>query len=199
MITVDADKLHSALQPHVGAQGVPATHPAARYEQLTPVPLFPSAGQGLDREKTADTVRRTWLRKPMLEFPIVEVSPATTRTDVDQLVRELCQPRGRRTGHRQHRHQEIDIPPAAIAGSLRIESDDSGRLIARVDDTRLRQNADRAAQDCGNGAGGQPEDESCCSGWSRGGSYAGTFGPPIIYAVQKPSGIGWLLSIWILC
>ena len=35
--------------------------------------------------------------------------------------------------------KEIDIPPAAIAGSLRMESDDSGRVTARVDDTRLRQ------------------------------------------------------------
>lgn len=146
VVRVDADKLHTALQRHVGAQGVSWTPPAIRYQDLTPVPVYPAPGRGVDRAQAAQTLRGAWLRRDVIDFSIVQVAPATDRSQVDQLINELAGPAVSAPVLLAVGGKEIEITPSAIAQSLQFESDESGRINPQFVDTKLRQSLAGALQ-----------------------------------------------------
>jgi len=139
VITVDADRAYAALQPHIGDQAAAPVLPAIRYEQLTPKPVYPAPGKGLDRAAAAEALRTGWLRRSPVDIPISEVVPKTTRDDVDRLVRELALPAVAAPVVANTSNGDIEVPPAAIARSLLLEADAGGVIQPRVDEAKLRQ------------------------------------------------------------
>jgi len=138
VVTVDADRLHAALAPHVGGQAVPWTGPAIRYDKLNPTPVYPRPGRGVDRRQAAKIFGDAWLRRPSVEVPITDLSPVTTGEDVDRIVRDLATPAVSAPVTVSLPTGEIEIPPAAIAASLLLESDEDGRISPRMDQAKLR-------------------------------------------------------------
>jgi vancomycin resistance protein YoaR len=138
VITVDAERLYAALQPHVGGQGSAPTNPAIRYQKLVPSPVYPAGGTGLDAARAAEIARTSWLRLPSIDVPLGEVVPRTTRDDVDTLLRELAVPAVGAPVLVTAPSGDFEIPPDAIAASLLLEADAAGLITPRVDDTKLR-------------------------------------------------------------
>jgi vancomycin resistance protein YoaR len=139
VVSVDVDKLDRALQPHIGTQGVAPVWPAIRYEGLAPHTVQPVPGRGLPRHRTADTLRRAWLRTGRIDLPITDVVPASTSEDLDLLVRALAAPAVAAPVTMSVGTTDVEIPPAAIAASLTFEPDADGKVKPRVDPARLRQ------------------------------------------------------------
>lgn len=138
VVSVDVDKLHQALQPHVGTQGVPPVWPAIRYDGLTPRAVQPVPGRGLDRRRTANAFRHAWLRTPRIDLPITDVVPASSSEDLDLLVRAIGRPAVAAPVTMSVGATDVEIPPAAIAASLTFEPDADGKVKPRVDATKLR-------------------------------------------------------------
>ena len=138
VVSVDTDRLHAALQPHVGGQGSAPTNPAIRYQKLVPSPVYPAGGTGLDPARAAEIARTSWLRLPSIDVPLTEVVPRTTRGDVDKLLRELALPAVGAPVLVSTPSGDFEIPPDAIAASLLLDADATGTITPKVDDTKLR-------------------------------------------------------------
>jgi vancomycin resistance protein YoaR len=138
VVSVDVDRLHRALRPHVGTQGVEPVWPAIRYDGLAPRAVQPVPGRGLDRHRTADAFRRAWLRAARIDLPITEVVPASSSDDLDLLMRALARPAVAAPVTMSVGATDVEVPPAAIAASLIFEADADGRVGPRVDPAKLR-------------------------------------------------------------
>ena len=139
VVVVDQEKLAAALRPH-GANGqVEAVRPAIRYQQLTPVPVYPMAGVGLDQQRAADAVRAGWLRRTTVEVPLNELAVQMTREEVDALVRDLATPAVAAPVTVTTSNGQFQIVPAVIAATLVLEAGDDGRISPRIDPAKLRQ------------------------------------------------------------
>jgi vancomycin resistance protein YoaR len=138
VVSVDVDKLLAALQSHVGTQGVEPIWPAIRYDGLTPRTVRPVPGRGLDRQRTAKTFGRAWLRAARIDLPITDVVPASSIEDLDLLVRALARPAVAAPITMSVGDTDVEVPPAAVAASLTFESDADGRVRPRVDAAKLR-------------------------------------------------------------
>jgi vancomycin resistance protein YoaR len=139
VVTVDSDKLAEALKPHVGEQAVAAVQPAIKYEQLTPVPVYPTTGVGLDPQRAVEAVQAGWLRDPTIDVPLTDLAPKMSREEIDALVRDLAVPAVAAPVTVSTPGGEFQIAPAAIAGSLVLTAGEDGRINPTVDAAKLRQ------------------------------------------------------------
>ena len=144
VITVDADRLDRALQPTAAKVAQAITRPAVTFDGLTPKPVYPAPGKGLDKQSSADALKASWPRSDRVAVPVVDIVPQTTRADVDRLVTELAEPAvaapvavavkkqtGRAAG-------ALAVSPEAIAASLNLTGDDRGKITPKVDAGKLR-------------------------------------------------------------
>ncbi|MCM0674921.1 VanW family protein [Micromonospora phytophila] len=138
VVTVDVARLDAALKKVVGDQGRKMTMPAISWKGTTPKAVHPKPSLALDPERSAQVVREGWLAGQPVTVPLVESHPATTAEEVDRLVAELAKPAVAAPVRLTTGKGSVDIPPAAIAKSLRFTADEAGKLTPQVDVKRLR-------------------------------------------------------------
>ncbi|HYN96624.1 MAG TPA: VanW family protein, partial [Pilimelia sp.] len=143
VVAVDAARLAAVLRAATGAAGRPMTMPAVVFSGTTPRAVHPRPGRGLDPRRSADAVRAGWLdgsglgARPVT-VPLTEFSPVTTAADVDRLVAELAAPAVAAPVAVTTDRGRFEISPTAIAKSLVLTADRSGRITPRVDPAKLR-------------------------------------------------------------
>ncbi|WP_410814776.1 VanW family protein [Micromonospora sp. 067-2] len=138
VVTVDSDRLDEALRKALGDEASAMTMPAITYQGTTPKVVQPKPGLALDPKRSADAVRAGWLAGRPVTVPLVESHPATTAEDLDRLVAELAKPAVAAPVTLRTDRGSVQIPPAAIAKSLRFTADKTGLLTPTVDVKRLR-------------------------------------------------------------
>ncbi|HLL64151.1 MAG TPA: VanW family protein [Micromonosporaceae bacterium] len=147
VVSVDAARLDAALRQTAGRDEQTMVLPAITFDGTTPKPVYPKPGRRLDAERAAQALRDGWLRVQPVPVPLVEVNPATTAEEVDRLVAELARPAVAGPVTVTTPNGAMAIPPAAIAASLVLTSDEAGRITPRVDEAKLRDGlGDRLAQ-----------------------------------------------------
>ena len=137
VVTVDAALLDTELRKTAGRTGRPMTPASIVYEGTTPKPNYPTPGQDLNPEKSAEAVRAGWLSGHPVVVPLVEAHPTTTREEVDQLVAELAKPAVAAPVTVTTERGSFTIPPAAIAKSLLLNPDNTGKIVPAVDEKKL--------------------------------------------------------------
>jgi vancomycin resistance protein YoaR len=137
-VTVDAARLDAALRKAAGKIGSPMTMPAIAYEGTTPRATHPKPGKGLDPQRSARAVTAGWLGGEPVRVPLVDLHPATTAADVDRLLADLAVPAVAAPVTVNTERGALTIPPAAIAGSLILTADRTGRIVPRIDPKKLR-------------------------------------------------------------
>lgn len=138
VINVDEKRLVDALKPTADQVGKTATMPAIIFDGVTPKPVYPATGRGLDPGRTGDAIRASWLRKAEVVVPIVDIVPISTAADVDRMLAELAQPAVAAPVTINTDKEVLTATPEQIAASLVINSGETGRLTPHVDETALR-------------------------------------------------------------
>ena len=93
---------------------------------------------GIDAEKSAQALRDGWLGIRPVPVPLVEVHPATSAEEVDKLVAELAQPAVAGPVTVTTDRGTVTVPPTAIAKSLVLTADKTGKINPKVDEKKLR-------------------------------------------------------------
>ncbi|MGI5212849.1 VanW family protein [Plantactinospora sp. CA-290183] len=139
VVTVDAERLDAELRRVLGRTGQPMTLPAVTFSGTTPKPVYPKASKDIRADTSAEALREGWLRgsQPVV-LPLVETQPVTTAEEVDRLVAELARPAVSAPVSVTTERGNFAIPPAAIAKSLVLTADKTGRIDPRVDGKKLR-------------------------------------------------------------
>ncbi len=138
VIAVDTDLLDAALRKAVGRVGTAMRAPAVTFTGLTPKAVHPRPGRGLDPQRSADAVRAGWLTGEPVTVPLVELHPATTAEQVDQIVETIARPAVAGPITITSDRGTLTVPPAAIAKSLVLTADRTGRIEPRIDPAKLR-------------------------------------------------------------
>ncbi|MGX7669246.1 VanW family protein [Plantactinospora sp. DSM 117369] len=138
VVTVDAEKLDAELRKIVGRTGQQMRLPAITFSGTTPRPVYPKPSKGLRAEESAKALREGWLRGQPVQVPLVETHPATTTEEVDKLVTELARPAVAGPVTVTTDRGNFTIAPAAIAKSLVLTADKTGKIAPRVDEKKLR-------------------------------------------------------------
>lgn len=158
VVTVDAAALDETVREVAGEVGEAMTMPEVRFEGNEPVPVYPEPGLGLDPERSAQALTAGWPRLDLgggdrdgggqwrapatIAIPLVEINPVTTAEDVDRLIAELAEPAVAAPVTLtlpDRPDTEVEIPPAAIAASLRLTADEQGEIVPKVNRKALRK------------------------------------------------------------
>lgn len=138
VVTVDAEKLDNELRKIIGKSGPQMTLPAVTFAGTTPKAVYPKPSKGIRADDSARAVRDGWLRGQPVVVPLVETHPVTTTEEVDRLITELAKPAVATAVSVKTERGAFTIPPAAIAKSLVLSSDKTGKIQPRVDEKKLR-------------------------------------------------------------
>jgi vancomycin resistance protein YoaR len=137
VVTVDPAKLDAVLQKLAASSTEKITRPAIRYQGLTPKPVYPGAGRGLDPDKSGQALQKGWLRDKAVTIPIVQIDAVTSKADVDKLLKDLAKPAVAAPVTVKTSKGTFTLSPRAIAKSLVMESDERGEIIPKVDGKKL--------------------------------------------------------------
>jgi vancomycin resistance protein YoaR len=138
VITVDQDRLDATLRKTAGKLGTAVRAPAVAFDGLTPRAIYPQPGRDLDPRLSAEALRTGWLSGGTVIVPLVEVHPATTAAEVDQLMETVARPAVSAPVTVTSERGTLSIPPAAIAASLQLTADKAGKIEPRIDEKKLR-------------------------------------------------------------
>ncbi|GAA0466893.1 VanW family protein [Actinoplanes campanulatus] len=138
VVTVDQDRLDAALRKAAGKVGTDVQVPAVVFDKLIPRAVYPKPGRDLDPQRSAEVLRAGWLGGGTVTVPLVEVHPVTTAAEVDQLVETVARPAVSAPVTVTSGRGSLTIPPAAIAKSLLMTADETGRIVPRIDEKELR-------------------------------------------------------------
>ncbi|MDQ7906405.1 VanW family protein [Phytohabitans sp. ZYX-F-186] len=138
VVTVDAAKAEEVLRGALGKDAQAMKMPAVTFSGTTPKAVHPKPGKGIDAEKSAQALRDGWLGIHPVPVPLVEVHPATSAEQVDKLVADLARPAVAAPVTVTTERGTVTVPPAAIAKSLVLTADKTGRINPRVDEKKLR-------------------------------------------------------------
>jgi vancomycin resistance protein YoaR len=138
VISVDPARLDAALRKAAGKVGTAMTMPKIVYDGITPKATHPRPGAALDPATSAQAVKRGWLGAKPVPVPLVEQHPAMSAADVDRLLAELAVPAVAAPVAVTTDRGPLTVAPAAIAKSLLLTSDKTGKITPRVDAKRLR-------------------------------------------------------------
>lgn len=136
VVHVDTERLMRALGRPEVAQA--AVYPAIVFDGVTPRPVYPKPGRGLDPALTARMVGDAWVNRAEAVVPIVDVVPQSGKEDVDRELANLARPAVSAPVTIITERGAIGLAPEQIAASLVIDSDVHGRLQKRVDEGALR-------------------------------------------------------------
>ena len=137
VIRLDQALLEKALRARIDPKRITLKRPGIAYAGLTPKPTYPAPGRTLDPAAAATAVRGAWLTGRPATVPLTELPPATTKEQVDELVRTLAVPAVAAPVTVSVGGKSFTLKPAAIAAALVFASDDAGRLSAAVDGKKL--------------------------------------------------------------
>ncbi|GAB3149823.1 VanW family protein [Micromonospora sonneratiae] len=143
VIKVDAERLDTELRKVAGKFSPEMTVPRITFDGTTPKPVYPKPGKGLDPTQSAEALRAGWLSGQPVTIPVVDVQPATSAAEVDQLVAELAKPATAKPVTVTTDKGKFTIPGTAIAKSLVLAGDKTGKIHPRVDEKKLREAIDR--------------------------------------------------------
>jgi vancomycin resistance protein YoaR len=135
VVTVDRDRLSSALAAPAAGVTKAATAPAVRFDGVTPKAVHPTAGHGLDAQRSADAVTSGWLRQDVVDIPVVAVEPTMSNADVDRVVEEVAKPAVAAPVTVNVAGKKLTVSPQAIAKSLVLTGDP---ITPKVDEAKLR-------------------------------------------------------------
>jgi vancomycin resistance protein YoaR len=135
---VDAKRLEVALRRAFPGVGQQPRMPAITFTGTTPKAVQPATGRGLDAGQSAQALRQGWLTRRTVTIPLVEIQPATTAADVNQLFTTLARPAVAAPVTVTTERGTLTIAPAAIAKSLVLTADRTGLITPRIDDKKLR-------------------------------------------------------------
>jgi vancomycin resistance protein YoaR len=138
VIAVDAERLDVALRKAAGDVGPAMVMPAIVFKGTTPKAVHPKPGKGLDAARSAEALRAGWLGGEPVAVPLVDRHPAMTSADVDTMLSDLAVPAVSAPVSVTTDRGALTVPPAAIAKSLLLTADDTGRIKPRVDAKKLR-------------------------------------------------------------
>lgn len=138
VVSVDTAKLDTRLRPAAAQVSRPITVPKITFTGTTPRPTYPGPGTGLDPRRSADAVREGWLSGRAVSVAPVEITPATSAEEVDRLMAGLAKPAVAAPITVTTDHGSLTVSPAAIAKSLVLIGDKTGKITPRLDETRLR-------------------------------------------------------------
>lgn len=136
VIELDQEKLETVLRKQLDPK-VTLKKPGIAWVGLTPKPTYPATGRGLDPAAAAGEVRKAWLTGGTARVPLVERPPATSREQVDAMVRDLAVPAVAAPVTVRVAGKSFTLSPAAIAAGLVFRSDDDGLLTPAIDGKRL--------------------------------------------------------------
>ncbi|WP_309238651.1 VanW family protein [Actinoplanes aureus] len=138
VIAVDQDLLDAALRKAAGKFGTAMRKPAVVFDGVTPRAVHPEPGRDLEPARSAEALRAGWLGGGTVTVPLVEVHPVTTAAEVDQLLETVARPAVSGPVTVTSERGTLSIPPAAIAQSLVLTADKTGKIEPRIDDKKLR-------------------------------------------------------------
>ncbi|MFC7549598.1 VanW family protein [Plantactinospora sp. GCM10030261] len=138
VVAVDPAKLDEVLRGRLGDEARPMTMPAITFSGTTPQAVHPEPGRGLDPERSAGALRDGWLGAHPVPVPLVDLHPATSAEEVDRLVAEVATPAVAGPVTVTTDRGEVTVPPTAIAKSLVLTADKTGKINPRVDGKKLR-------------------------------------------------------------
>jgi vancomycin resistance protein YoaR len=150
VVTVNAERLHERLNELAADAGEAMTMPEITFEGTEPVPTYPEPGLGLDPARSAaaltgawpslDTGSGQWRRPAVVAIPLVEINPVTTTEDVDRLIAEFATPAvAAPVTVTTPDGASFEIPPEAIAETLRLRADDRGEIVPKISRNGLRE------------------------------------------------------------
>jgi vancomycin resistance protein YoaR len=138
VVAVDQGRLEAALRKELDPKKITLKKPGIRFSGLTPKPTYPEPGRSLDPAQAADAVRGAWLTGATATVPLVEQPPATSREQVDEMIRTLARPAVAAPVTVTVDGKSFAVPPRAIAKGLVFRADDAGKLTAAVDAKKVR-------------------------------------------------------------
>ena len=163
VVTVDVEQLAEALREPAGRRGEAMTLPEITFDGITPVPVYPEPGLGLDAELAAgaggglaprEQLAQGWADPIAVRVPLVEIQPVTTAEEVDRLLEELARPAVAAPVTVTPAARRVELGPGGDrrqpASSPRTTH---GEIVPEVDPEALRKGLGRAT---GQG-GGQPQ------------------------------------------
>jgi vancomycin resistance protein YoaR len=150
VVRVDSETLDELLQEIAADAGEAMTMPKITFEGTEPVPVYPEPGLGLNSERSAETLTSSWptldtgsgqwVAPAAIAIPLVEINPVTTTEDVDRLLAELAEPAvAAPVTIEVSEGRTFEIPPAAVAESLKLTADDRGEIVPKVSKKELRK------------------------------------------------------------
>ncbi|GAA4173169.1 VanW family protein [Phytohabitans flavus] len=138
VVTIDVAKADEVLRGALGKDAQAMRMPAVTFSGTTPKAVYPKPGKGIDAEKSAQALREGWLGIHPVPVPLVEIHPATSAEDVDKLISDLARPAVAAPVTVTTDRGNVTVPPAAIAKSLVLTADKTGKIDPRVDEKKLR-------------------------------------------------------------
>ena len=138
IVSVDATRLAQAVAGTVKQAGHAMTMPKITFSGLTPKATYPVPGQGLDQDGAAAALVSGWLRQAEIDLPLTDVHPKTTADEVDDLIAEFARPAVAAPVQVTTDHGSFTVSRQAIAKSLVLESDKTGRITPTVSEPKLR-------------------------------------------------------------
>ncbi len=138
VVQVDQAKLEKALRRNLDPKQVTMRKPAITFAGLTPKPTYPQPGKDIDPAQAAGLVKAGWPAGAVVDIPLVERPPATTKEQVDQLVADVATPAVAAPVTVRTDEGTVTLSPAAIAKGLVFRADDAGKLGPSIDAKKLR-------------------------------------------------------------
>ncbi|MCA2214058.1 VanW family protein [Jidongwangia harbinensis] len=138
VVRLDQARLEKALRAELDPKKITLKKPGISYAGLTPKPKYPAPGRTIDPAQAAEAVRTSWLTGAAARVPLTEQPPATSRADVDDLIRTLAGPAVAAPVTVAVADRTFTLTPRAIAKALVFRADDTGKLTPAVDGRKLR-------------------------------------------------------------
>lgn len=137
VIRLDQAKLDAALRKQLDPKDITLGKPGITFAGTTPRATYPKPGRTLDPALAATNIRKTWLTGAAAPVPLTEQPPATSKEQVDQLIRTLARPAVAAPVVVKVDGKSFTLSGAAIAKGLVFTSDDAGLLTPSVDGMKL--------------------------------------------------------------
>ncbi len=127
VINIDKEKFIKALRPLEIRTTKNARDATIIYKELEPQVLSSVSGTEIDRKKAIKVVKKSWLKKNVIDLPMKKVKPKASAKDATALL-EFARQAVSEPLTLNVSEQPIVISPTEIAGSLTFRTSASGKL-----------------------------------------------------------------------
>ena len=137
VIRLDPARLEKALRGKLDPKDITLKKPGITYAGRTPKPTYPEPGRTLDPALAATNVRKVWLTGGTADVPLVDLPPATSRGQVDELIRTFAVPAVAAPVTVAADGTTFTLSPDALARGVVFKSSDAGLLTPAIDTGKL--------------------------------------------------------------